>query len=180
MDKKGLLSNLEPLPSGYSGTIRVVNLRSRILADTAILSYDLNETETVFGQTLNARYHETDTWVRRNGEWEIVAGQVLRYYEDPASGHSDLSKFKEYVGVYELAPGKTMAISIDGNELYGQKTAQEKILLIPEAPDLFFRKGVEGRRLFHRDESGRVDAMIDRRNNEDLVWKRVKQSPERP
>ena len=36
---------------------------------------------------------------------------------------------------------------------------------------LFFRPGVEGRRLFRRNDNGKVDALIDRRNNEDVVWK---------
>jgi hypothetical protein len=31
--------------------------------------------------------------------------------------------------------------------------------LMPESTDLFFRVGVEGRRLFHRDASGHVDMM---------------------
>jgi hypothetical protein len=29
---------------------------------------------------------ETDTWMRRGGDWRIVASQVLRYYEDPNFG----------------------------------------------------------------------------------------------
>ncbi len=46
-------------------------------------------------------------------------------------------------------------------------------LHLPKAPDLFFRPGVEGRRLFHRGANGRVDALIDRRNNQDVVWKKL-------
>ena len=46
--------------------------------------------------------------------------------------------------------------------------------LLPETSDLFFRKGVEGRILFHYASTGKVDALIDRRNNEDVVWRRVK------
>jgi len=45
----------------------------------------MNETENVFGQEMTARYHATDTWMLRKGEWQVVAGQVLRYYEDPAA-----------------------------------------------------------------------------------------------
>ena len=37
-----------------------------------------------------------------------------------------------------------------------------------------FRKKVEGRRLFRYSDNGKVDALIDRRNNEDLVWKKIK------
>ena len=47
-------------------------------------------------------------------------------------------------------------------------------VLVPEAADIFFLKGVEGRRLFRHDDRGKVDAMIDRRNNEDVVWKKIK------
>jgi Domain of unknown function (DUF3471) len=138
------------------------------------LSYDLDETETIFGQELKARYHETDTWVRRNGDWQIVAEQVLRYYEDPAQGKPDLKKYADYVGTYELAPGKTLTISSEGGDLFSEQSGKPKDQLVPEAPDIFFVKGVEGRRLFRRDDKGRVDALLNRRNNEDVVWRKTK------
>src|SRR4051812_33765265 len=56
MDKAALVKDVTPLPKGYSGSITVVNPKSHIQADTAILSYDLNETETIFGQNMTARY----------------------------------------------------------------------------------------------------------------------------
>jgi hypothetical protein len=174
MDKKALLADQSPMPPGYSGAIKVVRPRSRILGDTAILSYDLDETETIFGQNLKARYHGTDTWMRRNGEWQIVAGQMLRYYEDPAPGKSDVKNYAEYVGTYELTPGTTLVISTEGTQLLSQRIGKTRDELIPEAPDIFFRRGVEGRRLFRRDERGKVDALIDRRNNEDIVWKKTR------
>jgi hypothetical protein len=174
MDKTALVNDLTPLPAGYSGTIKLVKAQSRIVGDTAILSYDLDETEVVFGQNLTARYHETDTWMRRNGEWQIVAAQVLRYYEDPVPGKADLTKYHDYTGVYELTPGTTMTVSIEGKDLHAQTAARAKEALIPEATDIFFRKGVEGRRLFRRAPDGKVDALIDRRNNEDIVWRKLK------
>jgi Domain of unknown function (DUF4440)/Domain of unknown function (DUF3471) len=174
MDKAALLKDIEPMPAGYSGTIAIVRPESRILGDTAILSYDMDETETVFGQEMKARYHATDTWMRRDGEWRILAGQVLRYYEDPASGKMDTRKYREYVGSYILAPGNVVTISVDRDRLYRQRGDRPKDLMIPEAADIFFRKGVEGRLLFRRGGDGKVDALIDRRNNEDIVWKRVR------
>jgi hypothetical protein len=175
MDKKAFVADQSPLPAGYSGTINVVNPQSRILGETAILSYDLDETETIFGQVNTARYHETDTWMRRNGEWQIIAEQVLRYYEDPAPapGKPDLKRYADYVGMYELAPGNALTVSIEGTDLISQRAGKAKNVLVPEAPDIFFVKGKEGRRLFRRDEKGRVEALIDRRNNEDVVWKKT-------
>jgi len=54
MDKTALVKDITPLPNGYSGTIKVVRPQSHIEAEIAILSYDMDETETIFGQNLTA------------------------------------------------------------------------------------------------------------------------------
>jgi Domain of unknown function (DUF4440)/Domain of unknown function (DUF3471) len=173
MDKAALVKDVTPLPPGYSGAIKVVNPKSNIQGDTAVLSYDLNETETIFGQNMTARYHGTDTWMYRDGKWQIVAGQMFRYYEDPAVGKGDVKEYADYAGTYELAPGKTQIVFVRGGSLYARRGDGPEAELVPEAAEIFFRKGVEGRCLFRRDDRGKVDAMIDRRNNEDVVWKKV-------
>jgi len=174
MDKAALVKDISPMPAGYSGSIKMKNIKSHIESDVAIMTYDLDESETIFGQQLSARYHETDTWMQRKGQWQIAATQVLRYYEDPAPGKADLSKFPQYAGEYELAPGNRMTVGAEGDQLFSKRGERPKELLIPEAADIFFRKGVEGRRLFRYDTQGKVDALIDRRNNEDVIWKKVK------
>src|SRR6478609_7408853 len=170
MDKAALVKDVQPMPKGYSGTIKLVRPNSHIERDVAILSYDLDESETIFGQNLTARYHETDTWMRRGGKWQIVAGQVLRYYEDPAPGKADTSKFPSYMGTYQLGPERTMTVAAEDGHLYAARNGRPKEELIPEASDIFFRKGVEGRVLFGSGNNGKVDKLIDRRNNEDVVW----------
>ena len=178
-DKTKLIADITPFPAGYSGAIKIDNVISRIIGDTAILSYDANETETIFGQNLKARYHITDTWLRRNGEWQIIASQAHRYYEDPAIGKADDKKFPDYIGKYELAPGQTRTVAVENEKLFiernGKKEEQnKKQQLLPETSDLFFRKGIEGRILFHYAANGKVDSLIDRRNNEDVIWKKIK------
>jgi hypothetical protein len=178
LDKAKLVADITPLPAGYSGAIKIDNAQSRILGDTAVLSYDLNETETIFGQNLTARYHVTDTWLRRNGQWQIIASQAHRYYEDPAVGRIDPKKFADFIGIYELAPGQTKSVTAEGGNLFVERKGKKEQLnkkeqLFPETSDLFFRKGVEGRILFHYDETGKVDSLIDRRNNEDVVWRKT-------
>jgi hypothetical protein len=173
MDKSALLKDIEPMPKGYSGSIKIVKPQSHIENDLAILSYEMDETEAVFGQQLSARYHQIDTWMRRKGQWQIVATQVMRYYEDPASGRADVSKFPSYAGTYELGERKT-EVTFEGDHLYEQRATAAKVELIPEGSDIFFRKGVEGRWLFGYGEDGKVVSLIDRRNNEDIVWKKMK------
>ncbi|NYF52051.1 DUF4440 domain-containing protein [Tunturiibacter gelidoferens] len=174
MDKAALLEDLQPLPAGYSGTIRVMRAKSRFATNVAVLSYDCDEVETVFGRELHARYYTTDTWLYRNQAWQIVASQTLRYYEDPAAGAVSDAMLNDYAGAYELAAGNVVTVTRQGSELYAQRNSGKPYQLLPESPDLFFRAGVEGRRLFHRDASGHVDMMIDRRNNEDLLWKKIR------
>src|ERR1043166_7407021 len=173
LDKTKLVADIKPLPKGYSGSIKIENVISRIIGDTAVLSYDANESETIFGQQLHARYHVTDTWLRRNDNWQIIASQAHRYYEDPAMGEVEERKFRDYVGVYELAPGQIRTISAYDGNLFVERNGKKEELL-RESGDLFFRKGVEGRILFRYGANNKVDALIDRRKNEDVVWKKAK------
>jgi hypothetical protein len=172
LNKTQLVADITPLPKGYSGTITVVRPKSVIHGDTAILSYDIDETETIFGQKLTARYHVTDTWLQRNGVWQIASSQAMRYYEDPAVARIDQKKFADFNGTYELAPGQTRRVFSEGENLYVERNGKREQLL-PEGSEIFFRKGVEGRILFRNANNGKVDALIDRRNNEDVVWRRV-------
>jgi len=173
LDKTKLIADIAPMPAGYSGAIKIDNVQSRIIGDTAVLSYDLSETETIFGQELHARYHTTDTWLQRNGGWQIIASQAHRYYEDPAVGKADPRKFADYIGTYELAPGQTRSVTAEGDKLFVERKGKKE-QLFPETSNLFFRKGVEGRILFHYDANGKVDSLIDRRNNEDVIWRKIK------
>jgi ketosteroid isomerase-like protein len=173
MDKAALVADITPLPAGYSGAIKMTKVQIRAHGDTVILSYDLDETETIFGQNLIARYHVTDTWMRHNGDWQIVAGQVFRYYEDPAIGKVDPKKLNNFIGNYELAPGQARTVSAVNNKLFVERNGKRD-QLFPETSEIFFRKGVEGRILFRYDDTGKVDALIDRRNNEDVLWGKAK------
>jgi len=172
MDKAKLIADITPLPAGYSGAIKLEHVQSRVYDNVAILSYDANETETIFGQSLSARYHITDTWLRCDGNWQIIASQAHRYYEDPAVGKADSKKFPDFIGSYELAPGQTRTVIAEGDSLFVERNGK-KDELFPETAEVFFRKGVEGRILFRYDKNGKVDALIDRRNNEDVIWRNV-------
>ncbi len=174
MDKAALVKDVSPMPAGYSGSIKIVRPKSHIEGNIAILSYDMVETETIFGQNMTARYHATDTWMLRKGEWQIVAGQVLRYYEDPAVGTAEPKKYADYAGTYELTAGKTLTVFAKERALLTQRKDKEPEQLWVEAVDIFFCKGVEGRTVFHRGAGVKVDELMDRRNNEDVVWKKLR------
>jgi hypothetical protein len=174
LDKKGIVADVEPMPAGYSGTIKVVKPHVVFAPGVAILAYECDETETIFGQELHAQYHSVDTWFYRNGAWQIVASQAMRFYHDPALGAPDERRWSDFTGTYELSAGNRRTVFREGNDLFVQRGTGMKTKLLPESGDIFFRAGVEGRILFHRDLSGKVDALYDRRNDEDVVWKKVR------
>ncbi len=88
-------------------------------------------------------------------------------------GRVDEKKFADYIGTYELASGQVREVTAENGKLFVERKGKQEELL-PEASDIFFRKNIEGRILFHYDANGKVDTLIDRRNNEDVVWKKVK------
>ncbi len=172
--KPTFLATINPLPPGYSGVIKVTHPQTIFAPGVAILSYDADEVETVFGNRMTARYHQTDTWLYRGHLWQIAASQAMRYYEDPARGAINPAFLSDYVGLYELAPGNQMIVTTHDGKLFAKRGTGTPVELIPESPDLFFRAGIEGRRLFHRNTSGKVDSLIDRRNNEDMLWRKIR------
>jgi hypothetical protein len=171
--KRTFLTTLDPLPPGYSGRIKVTLPQTIFAPSVAIFSYDAEEVEIVFGNRMTARYHQTDTWLYREHLWQIAASQVMRYYEDPVPATINPAILSQYVGMYELAPGNQMIVTAHDGKLFAQRGTGNSVQLIPESPDMFFRAGIEGRRLFHRNAGGEVDSLIDRRNNEDMLWKKI-------
>ncbi len=175
LTKRQLLESLAPFPKGYSGSIRIANVQSRITGDAAVLSYRALEEQYVFGQKLSPVYLVTDTYLKRDGHWQLVASHitVLPSERQPLAVNPKL--YPSIVGEYELAPGITYTITIEDDKLMGQRTGREKEELLPADENTFFPKGtVRGEKVFVRDASGRVTRMLDRRENNDLVWKKVK------
>lgn len=173
MNKKALLDDLQPMPAGYSGVIKVMHPHGTFAPGVVVLAYDCDELETIFGQELHARYHSVDTWLYRDGKWQIAVSQTMRYYEDPAVGSTDAAHLNDFTGTYELSPGNRRTVTQLNGAIFLQRGTGAKTALLPESGDLFFRTGVEGRILFHRNASGKVDALYDRRNNEDVVWRKI-------
>jgi len=173
LTKQQFLEELRPLPKGYSGSIKLENPQVRNTADTTVISYDLLEHENVLDQMLTVHYHTTDTWLLRNGKWQMIASQALRQYADPIVGAVNPSKLDDYVGTYQLSPDVQYVVSGADGRLLGQRTGRAKEDLLPETPDVFFRKGSPNRKIFVRDPGGQVVEIRDRLAGVDLVWKRT-------
>jgi hypothetical protein len=175
LTKKELLESLAPLPKGYSGSIRVTNVQSRIHGDFAVLSYRALEEEHIFGQTISPTYFVTDTYCKRNGRWQLLASHISVCPSERKPMAIDPKSYKAFVGEYQLTPGVTYTITLEDDKLMGQRTGREKEELLPADENTFYPKGtLRSVKVFVRDATGRVTHLLDRRENNDLVWKKVK------
>src|SRR5438094_10517063 len=68
-DKAKLIADITPLPEGYSGAIKIESAQSRIIGNSAILSYDADETETIFGPNLKRPHCVHDRCAERKRHW---------------------------------------------------------------------------------------------------------------
>jgi hypothetical protein len=104
LTKKDLLDGLSPLPKGYSGSIRMASVQSRINGDAAVLSYRALEEEIVFGQKLAPIYLVTDTYFKRDGRWQLIASHVIVMPSERKSIDLNPRLYQSLVGTYELTP----------------------------------------------------------------------------
>ena len=175
LTKREILADFKPLPKGYTGSIKVAEVKSRINGDAAVVSWQAHEEETVYGQRLAPVYLVTDTYFRRGGRWQLVAEQITVRPSERKPFVVDPKVYDALAGEYELTPGVTYAVTIEGGRLLGQRTGRDKQELLPADFNTYFVKGtIRGEKVFVRDAGGRVTAMLDRRENNDLVWKRIK------
>jgi uncharacterized protein YneR len=72
----------------------------------------------------------------------------------------DQKILRTYVGEYELQPGFTITISLDGNQLKGQATGQPAFDLFAEKENLFYLKVVDAKIEFVRNEKGAITDLI--------------------
>jgi hypothetical protein len=174
MTKAEFLAELHPLPDGYHGTIRLAHPRVVIDEETAVLTTDLDEELTLYGQTLKTRFHLTSTWIRRLEGWRMLAAQTSVLPSEHRSVDFDPAGYEPYLGTYALDPEVTYTVTRQGKKLFGERNGRPREELFPLGGDHFYRRGApRGEKIFTRDASGHVTQMIDRRDNNDLVWKRT-------
>jgi len=173
-DRHRVLAELRPLPPTMTGQICVTDPRASVRGDVAVLSYDALETASLYGQVLHTRYHTSDTYVRRGGRWYLLASETAVLPSEHTAVAVSPATLDDFVGTYLLSPGVEYVVERDGDHLYGRRGAGQREELLPLGPDRFFRRGApRGDRIFRRDSAGRVDALLDRRDNNDLVWRRA-------
>ncbi len=178
MDRAEFLKQLDPLPAGASGSLKIASYESHIAGDLATVIHTDDEQENYHGQMLSARYLMTETWRRDAGEWKLYLVHAYAVLKDPPAMALPPKELQQYVGRYVGGPDLVYVIQWDGKQLVGGREGRPAKPLGAEVHDVFFVAGQpRTRKIFQRDAGGKIIGFVDRREGEDLVWRRDPSGP---
>jgi ketosteroid isomerase-like protein len=169
-----LLAEIRPLPAGLVGGLRVDRFQASLHGDTAVAVHDDQEQLDYHGQRLRSRFRSLDVWRRTPDGWKLVAQQVSAVLRDPPSIALGEDELCAYSGTYRLTDEVRTTLRCEGGALVAERDDRPAVRYLPELRDLFFVPGQpRSRRVFLRDGSGRITGFADRREGEDVVWRRA-------
>ena len=172
--KARLLEELKPLPKGLAGNLEVGAFHVQRHGDVAVTTYVADERLDYHGQVLRSRFRMTDSWLRTNAGWRLIASQVLAVPEDPPAMALPRQTLCGYDGTYRLTPEIVTTIACTDDGLSSERTGRKAVTMKAEVRDVFFQPGQpRTRRIFLRDANGAVTAFVDRREGLDIRWTRV-------
>ena len=150
-----------PLPA-----LSVEDPKVRIYGDAAIMTGSLVETNRDGRRELVLRF--TNTYIKQNGQWRMVAGQLTTLSRERASVKLDPRIYDPYVGQYQNSAGRILSVMKEGDRLVIE-VGGNKIELFPESETQFFVKEADVLLVFVKDHEGRVVCLINRRPNGNIV-----------
>jgi hypothetical protein len=166
------LAGLRPLPEGQSGKLRIGRRHLAGRPGVAVMSYDAEEEHRYHGQLLRTVFRVTDTWVRRGGRWEQLASQVTALPWPLAGRPIPPQLARDYAGIYTLTADIGLRISAADSGLRIERADRPAEPLHALDDRLFVRHGIRGFWVFERDSLGRVDRLVNWRDNNPVVWQR--------
>lgn len=170
--RQEFLASFKPWPKEISISAKVTHPILTFYKDIAVIYYIADEHETAYGQNIHTTYATMDVWYKKGDSWMMLGMQNFEIPALPPVAKIDARTLQQYVGTYELIEGKTAVVTVRNDTLFVRKSNGKTEALLPETENVFFRKSdARGRKIFLKDGTGNW-AILERRNGQDLVWKR--------
>jgi hypothetical protein len=150
----------------------IADFSVRMLVDAAVVRYRLAEHTEVGGQRTSIEVWRTETYVRRAGDWLLVAGADTVIPPEPTAVKVDPRLFDEYVGKYQYTPGSVDTVTREGDRFFVQPSGEPRVELFAENESTYFAKGEPWRVVFVRGPGGAVTSLIFRQQDQD--WTAVR------
>ena len=155
-----------PLP-----TLNIEDVRVRVYGDAAVITGRLVEQGERVGR-VSLRF--TNTYMRRQGRWQIVAGQLTRLPpQERAAVTLNPNVLDAYVGQYELAPNLIITITREGNRLMSE-VGGRRSELTAESETRFVIVGANIQITFVENTQGEVSHILVRDNGREGQARRIR------
>ena len=158
-------------PASVNASLTNEDMLARVYENAAIVTGRI-VSKVQGGLNFQSRF--TDTFLKRNGGWQVVARHYSRIPAERTVINLDSKIYDAYVGQYELMPNVVINVTKEGKKLMSQTTGQEKMELLPESEIEFFIKGFSAQFVFVRDESGRVTKLIINQEGQRVTARKLK------
>jgi hypothetical protein len=172
--KSQLLKELQPLPPGLNGHLRIDTFQVSFDHDLAVVAHEDHEELDYHGQMLRSRFRSFDTWRRASTGWRLVGQHTAAVLKDPPARAVSWRGNCEYAGVFRLTDSIELTIHCTPTGLVASRTGRPDVQYRMEAPDIFFSPGQpRTRRIFRRSGDGMINGFVDRREGEDIHWDKI-------
>ena len=162
-------------PSSIKASLTNEDIQVRIYRDAALVNGRIVYKAQPGGQAeINFQSRFTDTLLKRQGRWQVVARHYSRLPPERTAVKLDPKVYDAYVGQYEIGPNFALTVTKEGDKLITQATGQPKFELLPESEIGFFIKDISALFIFMRDEKGVVNQLITIQDGRILAAKRIK------
>jgi hypothetical protein len=169
--KKDILDGAAPPPKGVQEKIVVTEWTMRRFGTIAVTTFVDDQTEDFHGQTLHFKYRSTEAWRLNHGHWRMIVSQTLALQQDPPAVQLESALLDQYIGTYRVGADIVYTISRQGDHLTGAVNGGSPVVLAAELRDVLFTPGHPRiRKIFQRDESGRVTGYVSRREGRDVMF----------
>jgi hypothetical protein len=160
---------------GYKMVVEHDSPKVTSFGQTAVAVYHQSEKEIYGEQSLTSRVMVMDTYVKKDGNWVLVAHAELPEPVKRQPVMVNPAVFARYTGQYEYSPGFVDTITVAGGKLMAQETGDDKASeLQPLNETTFFVDGDEGLVIFEKGASGKVSHYVYRTKGQELIAKKIK------
>jgi hypothetical protein len=159
---------------------RLVDPRDHIVhvyGNTAVVNYRVSGHEQFGGTDLISEQRRTETWLKQNGSWLLIAMQwdnLPINFRKPVA--VDPKVYQDYVGEYLDHPGGDVeTVSVRDGKLWS-RIGNDEDEYLPAGGDAFFLKeGDLGTFVFSRDAQGHVTGYTSHRvDGQEIPVKKIK------
>jgi ketosteroid isomerase-like protein len=156
--KAKMIDHDKTWPPEYDHSVDFRDYIVHVYGDTAVMNLRFTLHEQFTDSDIITEMRETETYVKQNGSWLLVArqwGPLPVNFRKPLAG--DTSGYKDYVGQYEWRPlDEVETVTVKDGKLWTDfaEGADEEYFQL--GPETFFVKDDLGSVTFVRDTQGRV------------------------